>query len=698
VAAPGARTKSCSVKRTKPLSGPLFKMFAATAATVRLILFAGLTVWAMTFGNIAHARTGDSDRPAFATCTGTAKTYDIGAPSKIDDTNTIQSAIDQAILDVQSGKANGATIRFQVGATYHLKGRRDNFDAIVLKTKNIEKLAIGCITIDGRGATLSLAPTTNAFYVYGCINCTIENIRIQADPTPLVEGSLISANTAGNGSIEMQVEHGTATPVPPNYARAVAVGNYAAISIFHSRDSVGFPRHLSYAEQPPFLSIDSISIPSTGKLEINYAGMRSGARVRQTPAILSRLAPGATVVTAVDPVLDAEKNATLTAVDASAETLAARTRQPALTARFFTGGRLPAFLVESCNSFSLRNVTISGVGGAGLFLTGNRGPLILDAISIIPRTPDGLLSIGSDGIDAHNNEYGPTLRNSRIEYTADDALNLVSFPFWAQSASGNSAVLSMDPRLAAAPVVAGDRFLVLDTLSGRRLGEFTVKEVSSVFDREAGTQYRVAFDRALPEIRAAGGESPTTFLNLNMLNHNAVVENNLFMGGQRNGILMTSSATIARNTFIGLGLHAVHYLGLLRPNPGLFQPRGIWGDFGPVSLINNTVVDTMLGLLQQGGGRYDSGFHPTFDGLTVHDNTVLGPRQRIAEIMPDFNAPVLADHNQVVVGDTDALPADQARQRLNTAQSGPLRFETKHLSDDALWKAKCQATATWHLC
>jgi hypothetical protein len=679
-------------------AGLSFIMFAATAATVRLVLLAGVTVWLLFLGNIAYARTGDSARPLFATCAGAAKTYDIGAPSRTDDTSAIQLVVDQAISDVQSGKSNAATIRFQAGATYHLKGRRDNFDAILLKTKDTEKLAIGCITIDGRGATLSLAPTTNAFYVFGCINCTIENVRVQADPTPLVEGRLLSASAVGNGSIEMQVERGTATPVPPDYARSVSAGSSAAISIFHSRDQLAFPHHLSYVEQPPFLAIDSISVPSAGTLQINFAGKRSGTRARQTPVILSRLEPQSTEVAAVDPVLDTEKNVALAAVDTAPETLAARTRQPALTARFFTGGRFPTFLVESSTSFSLHNVTISGVAGAGLFLVGNRGRLILDAVSIIPRTPTGLLSIGGDGIDAHNNEYGPTLRNSRIEYTGDDALNMVSFPYWAKSVSGTEAVLAMDSRLAAAPVTPGDRFLVLDTQSGRRLGQFTVKTATALFTREDGTQYRVAFDKPLPDIRPAGRESPTTFLDLDMLNRNAVVENNLFMGGQRNGILMTSSATIARNTFVGLGLNAVHYLGLLRPNPGLFQPRGVWGDFGAVSVINNTVVDSMLGLLQQGGGRNDNGFRPEFDRLTVHDNTVLGPRQRIAEIMADFPAPVLADHNQVIVGDTDALPAEQAKQRLNAAQAGPLRFETKRMSDDALWKAKCQATAAWHLC
>jgi hypothetical protein len=645
-----------------------------------------------------HA-SGPGDNDVTDICQAPSRVYNVGAPSPTgEDTRQIQAVIDQALADQQSGKVEAATIRLEPNAVYRLNGRPDNFQALLIKTKNLEKPKVECITLEGNGSTLSLAPTTNAFYIYGCVRCAIQNVRIQADPIPIVEGRLLEVNTQGNGYADVAVDRGTLSPIPPGYAKSSVVGNGAALSIFHELDPTGFPNHLSFGSATPYLIVGSLSAPSPGVLRVTYADRRSGARQRQTPELLSHLPLETTRVAVVDPVLDLAKSRAVSAIDNATDTLLARTNHPSFGPHFFNGARFATIFVDSNDTLSFRNVTITGVAGAGFYLIGNRGHILMESIRIVPRSPDGLLAIGCDGIDAHNNQFGITLRNSRIEATGDDEVNLVSFPYWAVSVDGPSAVLHLDDRFTSAPIEVGDRFMLLDTPTGREIGTFTVSGASKSFAKNEGALWHVTFDRPLPAVSTSTEPSPTTFLDLDMLNRGAVIENNLFKGGQRNGLFLTSSAKISNNAFVGIGLRAIHYVGILTPNPGLYLPRGVWGDLGPVSVIGNTVIDTTYGLLEQGeGGRRDA-FRPEFAGLTVSDNAVFGPRQRIVKFAGGTSLPISASHNRVIFGALGEGAEDRLKAKLESARSGPVPFDISGVTPDILWSEECAATAVWHLC
>lgn len=613
------------------------------------------------------------------------KTYRAAAPSKNDNAE-IQCAIDRAVHDLQTGDAQSATILLQPNARYNLTPIPHYYSALSIKTSDLTKQTFANLTFNGQGATLVLAPTTAGIYVNGCESCLLENFTIRTDPSPMVEGKLVSATPS---SLDVRVTRGAVFTAPEGY-RSI-VGKNARVAILHAADEDAFPSRYRFPARAPVVLMLSASNPLPNIVRILYER-----------SLLPPSLPTTTVVSLINPPLSPTKQAAMTQVLSAAAII--RKRYPQFGPQFFTGGTVAALFLEQNKGIAVRHVRISDYPGQAIHAGFNRGELAFDDISITPGSSGGFRSVGAAGIAALNNQTGPRIMNSLIQNVGDDAIALGNLPFFALRATGSIVDLSA-PRslIQSISVTPGDRFYVIDAANGRNFGIFRAITASPFFISERNYGYRVEFDKELPPAISLQDADPAVFINLDQANSGAVIRDNLIIGGERNGLMVSSSATVEHNIFISLGLWAIQYIPfIIRTNK---LASGLWSDFGPVTIRNNAVIDVPLGLLRLSGTGASQNYGVELKGLTVSNNIVIAASNSYvpfyaAHLDNASSMPIGANKNTLIV--PDVVKRDSGVQFV-TGKGNPDAWRNAFpivvkKSRSELWDLKCQtisASLVW---
>lgn len=651
-----------------------------------LVFFGSHCLLLMAMAAVADAATPAQPSPPLCTAAvsgSDAKTYQVAGPSGNDNAQ-IQCAIDQAISDLQTGVTQSAMILLQPNARYRLEPPPRYYNALSIKTSDLTKRNFSKLTFNGQGATLSLAPTAAGLYVNGCEDCTLENFTLQTEPSPMVEGTLVSSTSS---SLDIRVTKGEVFTVPQGYRPII--GKNARAAIFQIADNAAFPTRQRFPASVPLVRMLSASNPSPGIIRVEY-----DSKWQAPPA-----PPEATVVSLVKPPLDAGKAAAM--ADVLRAAAVTRRDHPDYGPVFFTGSAVAALFVEQNKNLTVRNLRISDFPGQGIHAEFNRGQLVFDGIRIVPGRPGGLRSIGADGFMAKNNQTGPRITNSLIQNVGDDAIALANLSFFARHAKANVADLFSERTILHSITISpGDRFNVIDSATGRGFGTFTVVAAKAFAANERNYGYRVTFDRELPaEVeRQDASSNPIRFINLDQANKDAVVRDNLIMGSERNGVVVSSSATVENNLFVGLALRAIGYIPFLVK----FQvASGMWGDFGPVTIRNNSVIDVAQGLLRMNntGAPRNYGVKP--GGVTVTNNTVIAATNNYApfyavHIDNTDSVSTTAGGNTLIVPDTiNRSTAVQFMAGNGAPDAWKDAFPVLlRKPEGALWDLKCQTVSS----
>lgn len=631
---------------------------------------------------VTSAWSGDAPRTKCSAVVSGAgiKTYQVGPPAGNDNAQ-IQCAVDAAINDLQMGSADSATVLLQPNATYHLEALPNFYDALSIKTSDLKKRTFANLTLNGQNSTLTLDPTTAGIYVNGCQNCALENFTLRTIPSPMSEGSLIAATAT---SADIKITKGTAFSVAQDYRPII--GKNARVAIFRVSDDQAFPTRYRFPSRAPYALVTSAANPSSDVVRI-FSG---------DSQLLPALPINVTHASLIAPPLDAAKSTAMADVLARAAVI--RQEHPEFGPQFFTGNSVAALCVEQNTNLAVRNVLISDFAGQGIHASYNRGPLLFDRIQVVPGVRTGVRSVGAAGIAARNNQVGPAITNSVVLNSGDDAIDTSNPPLIARQVQGNSVdLVAAGMLIQSISITAGDRFDLIDTTTGNSLGRFTATNATPFFLNRNAYGYRVTFNPPVPAgIITQGSKNPTTFVNLDQINSGAVIRGNLVMGGQRSGLIISSSATVEHNAFIGMGLWAIQYL----PVVVRAQWNGLWSDFGAVTIADNTAIDIPLGLLRTSKTGASASYGVQFRGLTVTGNTVIAPtniegRYGAIYLNNPGLVPIVASGNTLVV--SNEIGAANSSQpiigRDNTA-AWKNAFET-HIAtgSDDLWRAKCAKIA-----
>jgi hypothetical protein len=631
-----------------------------------------------------------------------ARTYQVGAPARSGSDNAqIQSTIDDAIADLQAGKARSAAILLQPNATYHLSSSPTFYDALKISTYGLPKRPVADMSrqyanlfFNGRGATLSLSGTTAGIYMNGCQDCVVENLTIVTDPDPMV-GGVVTAVSLADRTADAALVAGATFSLPAGYSRGVIVGKNNAAAMFRVPEARAFPDHYKLVSFIPYLAVAAADPVSGRTQRFGFTTFNTG--------ILSRLPAGKATLSSWNPGLDPAKALYLwgpgghvlpQAILAAAPT---RQRYPQYPWTFFTGRGISALYFEQNTGLTVRNITIYDFPGVGIHAQGNRGALTFDRIRILAKSPL-LLGAASDGMDLEGNQRGPRVTNSVIQNTADDELNIYSpAPFVsAGRVTGASAQLSYSfYALAAQTVLPGDRFRILDSATGNSLGSYTAISVAPLcLAKSQANAFSVTFDKVLP---AAAADPSTAFVDLDQVGSGADIENNLFVGGERNGIVVSSSATIKNNLFVGLGLRAVSYAPFAPQIPGMF-PRGIWGDFGLVDVAANTSIDNWK-FLEIANLRNAGDYAVPTASIRVTGNAIYRSYEHTFTLTNRFPLNIVASGNAIFTSTDDRRQTvDDFLVTVGGAASAPLGTSLQRVDRDTLWNSECAAAKAWFLC
>jgi hypothetical protein len=631
-----------------------------------------------------------------------AKTYQVGAPATSGSDNAqIQRTINAAISDLQAGKVQSAAILLQPHATYHLSSLPDFYDALKISTYGLPKRAepdmsqlYANLVFDGRGATLALAPTTAGIYMSGCRNCTVENITIVTSPDPMVSGIVTAVNLADR-NLDLALASGAPFTLSAGYSSATIVGKNKAAAVLRVPDAEAFPDRTKFVSFIPMLEVATADPLSYQHERLDFAAFNA--------AVLSRLRLGQATVASWNPGLDPAKalylwgpgGRILPPVMVAAAPV--RQRYPQYPWTFFTGRGVSALFFEQNTGLTVRNITIYDFPGVGIHAQGNRGSLTFDHIRILAKAPS-LLGAASDGMDLGGNQYGPKVTNSVIQNTEDDQLSLIGpAPFVSiAKVSGASAQLSNSfYALAAQTVLPGDHFRLVDSATGNSLGSYTVVSVAPLYlEKSQANGLKVTFDKMLP---AAAADRSTVFVDLDQVDRGADIENNLFIGGARNGVLVSSSATIKNNLFIGLGLRAVAYNSFAPPIPGV-APGGNWGDFGPIDVTSNTVIDDWKFLEIPNLVRASDYVVPAAS-VKVTGNSIFRPHSHAFTLTNQYPLNIVASANAIFASTRDPRQSvgDFVFTVGNAASTGGGAF-LQRFDPGTLWNRECAAAKAWLIC
>ena len=629
-----------------------------------------------------HGAPASGDTACRTTVTGTiAKNYEVPPPSQNDNAE-IQCAIDAAVKDLQNGAAQSATVSLQPNVAYHLGDRPDFYNALRIKTNDLTRRTFANFTFDGKGATLLLDPTTTGIYINGCRRCVLENFTLRTMPSPMSEGKLVSATSS---SADIRLENGQAFSVPSDYRPII--GKNARVAIFRVQDQQAFPTRFRFPARAPLVLMTSATSAAAGHVRIAF----------RDSSLAPALPPEHTVVSLIKPPLDAAKRAAMGEVVRTAAAL--RRKHPEYGPQFFTGNFVAALSAEQNDGLSIRNITISDFAGQGINAGSNRGPLVIDRVKIVPHSPGGLRSVGAAAIAARNNQLGPMITNSIIVNPGDDAIDLTNPASVAKRVLADTAdLITPGALIRSSSVTAGDRFNVIDTVSGHNFGIYVVTSATPLVMGLQGYGYRVKFNVPLPAaITSASSESSATFVNLDQSNSGAVIHGNLIMGGERNGIIISSSGTVENNAFVGLGLWGIQYL----PVAVRVKARaGVWSDFGPVKIADNIAIDNAAGFLRLAKSGTTRSYRVKIGGLRVTGNAVIAPAAEAAH----YKAVVLSSAIPVPTaasGNILAIPAEKevgAQFRYVGGRQGIAAWTDAFAvnptnAPEELWRAKCQAIA-----
>jgi len=593
-------------------------------------------------------------------CGGNAQRYPIGRPSGSDDGPAIRQTIGQAIADLASGKIESADIEFEAGATYQLGGQEDNYDAINIKTTDLSKSEIKCLTMSGNGATLLLDPSSRGIYIGGCTDCVLKNFSITSARTFSSQGMLV-ATGAADGYAYADVDVANPFPLDKQFTYETTKNRATAIAltaVFHRYLAEALPYRLTYQiedkapwQLPPYLRIDHMMVigrvAGEGSRVIRVFFDSRGPGSTWALRELSSLRPGKTIVEfkADFPESEAQRSLITAALNSGMQSPFAKEHPMNATTSFFVGAPSSGIFAELNRNLLLYNIRLSDIEGIGIFLSSNMGPVTIDGVRIVPKFPGHLLSSGADGIHMVNNREGATIRNSTIENTTDDMLNFSGEPYYAIDFDGTTVTLDVS---VPTPVLPGDRFLVFNR-SGQEVGEYNVIAAKALPPRPSGRNgYVVTFEKIPPNLPAYlnGGY---IFVNLDMANAHPLVENNMFVDGSRDGIIIRGGGTIQNNLFLNLGQTAVLHS---TEDPRLSPPRGKWGDLEALTIEGNTVIDTIFGLLNDGRGSGGSNFK--YKGVQVLNNIIMGAMNfAVKRFNENTIDPVTANGNRIQLADTD---------------------------------------------
>jgi hypothetical protein len=645
-----------------------------------------------------------SGRPGFVPAGVGDEIFQVGAPTRSgDDNGQMQRAIDDAIAALQQGKARSAAIRLQPNATYHLGSLPNFYDALKISTYDLPKRAVSDMSrqyanlvFDGRGATLSLSRTTSGIYMNGCKDCVVENFTLVINPDPMV-GGIATAVDLANHTVDVALAAGVPFSLPADYDRATIVGKTKTGAVFRIPAADSFPDHYKFVSfaPHPHLTVASADPLSGDNEKFSFTA--------ENAAILSRLPLGKATVSGWNPGLDRAKalylwgpggHALPPAIIAAASI---RQRYPQYPWTFFTGIRISALYFEQNTDLTVRNITIYDFPGVGIHAQGNRGTLTFDRIRILAKSPS-LLGAASDGMDLEGNQYGPKVTNSVFQNTFDDQLSLYSpAPFVSIGrVSGASVRLSYSfYALAAQTVLPGDRFRLLDSATGNSLGSYTVVSVAPLcVAKSQANAFNVTFDKILP---TAADDPSTIFVDLDQVGSGADIEHNLFIGGERNGIVLSSSATIKNNLFVGLGLRAIGYNPFVPPIPG-FVPHGAWGDFGPVDIAGNTAIDDWK-FLEIPNLGHAGGYAVPAASIKLVGNAIYRPHSHAFDVANRYPLNIMASGNTIISSTKDPRQAiGDFLSMAGNAAAAPAGASLERFDQNALWNSECAAAKAWLHC
>jgi len=541
-------------------------------------------------------------------CRGSTERFEVAGPGASDDAPALQATLDAAIDALRAGRTALAEVDLEPHATYRLGSQRRSNDAIAVRSTDPARPEIRCLVLNGNGATLLLDPRSRGIYIAGCTHCIFRDFTMRSARPLGVQGVLVASGEASPYLYaDVDLSNGAAVGPQLDFASTGdRISHIPLTAVFRPYSPDSLPNRLGFRigpgppwHLPPYLRIDHARLlggvagegPRIVRIFFDPAGRGATWAARELPW-LTRV--HAVVAFTGDYPADAGQVERIRAAAALGPASEFARRNPIFATReHFVGSPGAAIFAELNGGILFYDLTLSDLEGMGFFLRSNLGQVVIDRVRIVPLARGRLLSTSSDGIHMVNNRMGPVIRRSVVEDSTDDMINLSTEPYRLMAAEGREATVRNS---IPSPVSPGDRFLVLDA-AGLAVGTLTAARVTPTPPhRHGATDYRVVFTRPFSESEIDGGRAGV-LIDLDMANAAPTIEDNQFIDGMRNGIIVRGGGNIRDNLFLNLGLSAIVHA---TAGKKLAPPDGKFGDTGALTITGNIVVDVLNGLLNEG--------------------------------------------------------------------------------------------------
>lgn len=577
--------------------------------------------------------------------------YKVPHPSGGDDGPAIREVVEAAIADLQAGVVDAAEVRFRSDAEYTLESRSDRYDVIDIRTNDLANPKVKCLTLNGRGATLNVDQLSSVLYVGGCENCSIKRFKFFPKQISSTQGVIVGKNSTDQ-YIDVVITDGFPLPkLPVGYEEGMLPGHRTDAITFYAYTKGAIDKHLTTDVKPlSFLRVKKAEVLNKKnrkvRLWLKEGDVSSNARVTK---VIENIQLSETIFSSPFVYDGGTRRQAMTALwkDSLSKQLK---KNPEYSKAFFLGDTAGAIVVEFSSNVEFKHIRLSDFPAQGIRLKGNEGRITLDRVKMIPREFGHLTSTAAAGVRANYNRVGPEVTNSVFENIGDDAINFSIVPYTlTEIVDEKTAILSGNQT---GPIFVGDTFALYNSKTGKKKATRKVEEVTIL----SSSRYEVTFSKKLPSgINDINSANPDAFLNLSKSNIDGVIDDNLFLGTIRNGIIMRSGGRITNNRFVNLTGYAIGY-GTIITND---SARGVWGNTEPLIVHGNRIIDAE-GLLAMGAG-IPSGFAFKYDGISVKNNKAFNIteeflKQRASQLTVPIQA---ASGNTVTLYDTDTRTAAQ---------------------------------------
>jgi hypothetical protein len=576
------------------------------------------------------AGTGSGAVAQAAVCPSTG-IFNVPAPSGGDDRVVIQTVLDAAIECLQSGTLTSANVLFAPDASYYLSSRPDRWEALTVMTPDITIPSVENLNINGRGATLRVDPISRAaWYVRACNGCTLRNMTIRFAQPAGTQG-LVTAVNASAGTMDIKIQDGyTVGEIPEGFATRRVGGDSGMHANYRVYASGQIPNHVTYPQTAtPYLIIRKVV--KIGAETVRLYGEPGAASWKG-------VLPKRTVV--AYPLFydgSAKRQSVAANLQASRTLLESDLRYDE---GYFVGDGSPMISITLSDQFALENITVTDFQGQGVQAAANR-KITIDGLRLVSDGVGSLWTNDRGGLLLRNNHGPITVKNSFFENIGDDSLGYATSPFVIDEVTDLRRMVIRIPRSPESVITPGDRFGVYDASTDSFVRFLTVAEVTATRPNGGNTRFAVYFTSRHGITTASMDDY--ALVNLNASNASTTITNNVFIGSLRNGIIARSGGRISGNTFINLGLSAVHHsMSAERPNAGGNLAGGSLGNFERLVVSGNTAIDLDDPFLYQSSG---SGNMP-YEGAVMSNNTIIRSKAPVVQ-QTGSNSPTTGTGNAV---------------------------------------------------